>query len=83
MIELLLLIAGILIIFKYSGTLNAGAIASEQQAKLFAEEIIKDATIERQYLVQDWDHEISKLKEADPNFEVKSSEDFLKMMKVK
>lgn len=82
MIELLILIAGIVILWKFSGLLNVTAIASEQAARVWGEDIIKDSVVERQYLVADFEKELAKLKAKNPDFELQSSEDFLKSMKV-
>lgn len=79
MIELLLLIIGLVVIWKYSGSLNAGAIASEQAAKVWAEEIISESVIERQELIQQFEKQI----QTKGITEIRSSDDFLKLMKVK
>lgn len=48
MIELLLLIVGIVIVIKFSGTTSAMAKGAETKSQVWAEKIISDAVIDRQ-----------------------------------
>lgn len=83
MIELGVLLAIIVFLWKFSGSIDSTATATEQAVKVWGESVIKDAVIERQELVAEFNADVERLKEANPDFEIKSSDEFLKDMKVK
>jgi hypothetical protein len=86
MIELLILISGIVTMWKFSSSINATAVATEQKAQVWAEGLIKDSVVERQEIHAEWKQQMKTLKEKseDPeNFTIVSHHDMLTEMKVK
>ena len=82
MIELGILIAIIVGLWAFSSSISSAAIASEQATKNWSEEVIKDAVLERQQIAADFDKDLAKFKQDNPDFEVISHEDLLKKFKV-
>lgn len=80
MIELLVLIIGVVAIWRFSGSIEATSVAGEQLTKTWAEGIIKDAVIERQEINLEFDKDLKDFKEANPewNGKVISSEQLRK-----
>ena len=85
MIEFLVLIIGVVILWKFSASLNSSAIAMEEATKGWSESIIKDTVVERQELSIDFDKDVELLKESNPAWDgnIISSDDILKKFKVK
>lgn len=83
MIELGILLVIIVFLWKFSGSIDSTATATEESVKVWGESVIKDAVIERQELVAEFNEDIKRLKSTNPDFEIKSSDEFLKDMKVK
>jgi hypothetical protein len=77
MIELLVLIIGIVIVWKFSASLNSAATASEEASKKWSEEIIKDVVIERQELLMEFDKDLAKLAEKGHNGKIVTHEDMM------
>ena len=83
MIELLVLIIGIVIVWKFSASLNAAATASEEASKKWAEDVIKDVVIERQELVMEFNDDLVKLKEKGHDGKIVTHEDLMSKFGIK
>ena len=83
MIELLILIIGIVVVWKFSSSLNAAATASEEASKKWAEDIIKDVVIERQELVMEFTSDLEKLKEKGHDGKIVTHDDLMSKFGIK
>ena len=83
MIELLILIVGIVVVWKFSSSLNAAATASEEASKKWAEDIIKDVVIERQELVMEFTSDLEKLKEKGHDGKIVTHDDLMSKFGIK
>jgi hypothetical protein len=83
MIELLVLIIGLVIVWKFSSSLNAAATASEEASKKWSEGIIKDVVIERQELMMEFNDDLAKLKEKGHDGKIVTHEDLMSKFGIK
>jgi hypothetical protein len=78
MIELLVLIIGIVLVWKFSSIFDTAAKTTEAATQGWMEDVLKDSTLDRQDRVLEFREELKKYQEKYPDFKITSHEDFLK-----
>jgi len=76
MMELLILIIGVVLVWKFSSVLNALSMAGRTKAEVMCEEVLMDAAEERTQLVTDFKIKIE-------GKEISSHQEVLTMLKMK
>lgn len=74
--ELLIVIIGVVLVWKFAGVLNTLSLAARTKAEVMCEEVLIEATTERAELIK----EFSKDTKAD---EIYNHQEILKLMKIK
>ena len=74
--ELLILIIGIVLVWKFSGILSALALAGRTKAEVMCEDVLMDSTLERV-------ENVKNFKEVLGEKEIKNHEEILSMLKMK
>lgn len=83
MIELLILIFGIVVIWKFGSSLNSAATAAEEASKGWSEEVIKDTVISRQELVLEFQDDLKKLAEKGHDGNIVTHKDLMNKFGIK